>query len=141
MRQDYHHITLNGRPLCICAHQAWQDGVSCGQANRENAEKAVEKLRDNCAKYGLDLPEIAIVKGSCPTLGDPDYVPEEYVPAKEENRVKPVCPKCGSDNVACDAAARWDADLQTWSLAGTHDCTTCQDCGYEDDVFLWKPLE
>ena len=41
-----------------------------------------------------------------------------------------------------DAAARWDSDLQEWSLVSTYDSTTCQACEREgDDMATWVPTD
>ena len=53
------------------------------------------------------------------------------------NRV-PVCPKCGSDNVAADAAARWNTENQEWEVSNIFDKGHgCDDCGAEDIEFAW----
>lgn len=43
--------------------------------------------------------------------------------------VKQVCSYCGSSNVSCDAAARWDEVTQTWSVTDIFDEGSCDDCG------------
>lgn len=54
---------------------------------------------------------------------------------------KPVCSYCGSENVTCDAAARWDMDAQAWVLADTHDGNNdCGDCNGETKL-VWKEVE
>ncbi len=50
-------------------------------------------------------------------------------------KIKVVCPKCGSDDVCIDAAARWDVDTQAWSMTTEFDDKTCQACGYEGHTF------
>ncbi|SDA14765.1 hypothetical protein [Sphingomonas sp. NFR15] len=52
-----------------------------------------------------------------------------------------TCPKCGSPNVCCDAAARWDIEAQDWVLAGAHDAKTCEDCGHDSDAFIETALD
>ncbi|WP_240502341.1 hypothetical protein [Sphingomonas panacis] len=55
--------------------------------------------------------------------------------------VRPLCRTCGSDNLARDAAARWDIIIQDWTITGLFDSTTCDDCGAEsDDLARWSPL-
>ena len=44
---------------------------------------------------------------------------------------KPICRKCGSDDVACDASARWDVTAQKWVMSGVMDDVTCEACGYD----------
>ncbi len=50
----------------------------------------------------------------------------------------PVCPRCGSDNVAADAAARWNREWQEWEVSNVFDKGHgCEDCGAEDIEFGW----
>jgi transcription elongation factor Elf1 len=50
----------------------------------------------------------------------------------------PVCPRCGSDNVAADAAARWNSEQQEWEVSNVFDKGHgCDDCGAEDIEFVW----
>jgi hypothetical protein len=50
----------------------------------------------------------------------------------------PVCPRCGSDNVAADAAARWNPEQQEWEVSNIFDKGHgCEDCGAEDIEFAW----
>jgi hypothetical protein len=58
----------------------------------------------------------------------------------EQSKIErvPVCPKCGSDNVVADAAARWDVKSQAWIVANSFDKGhNCNDCGAEDIDFKW----
>ena len=63
--------------------------------------------------------------------------------------LKIVCPKCGSDDVCCDAASRWDIGTQSWELSSTYDDRSCSDCGYDSHEFaevvaengVWVPGE
>lgn len=55
--------------------------------------------------------------------------------------MKPVCRSCGSDDVTCDATARWDEDTQNWELSGVFDSKTCGQCSYEKDYCDWVVLE
>ena len=55
-------------------------------------------------------------------------------------RVKtiPVCPRCGSDNVAADAAVRWNRERQEWEVSNVFDKGHgCDDCGAENVEFAW----
>jgi hypothetical protein len=45
-----------------------------------------------------------------------------------------LCPACRSSNVVVDANATWDANAQTFVLAGVMDHMTCEDCGYENTI-------
>ena len=52
--------------------------------------------------------------------------------------IHPVCPKCGSDNVAVDAAARWSTENQEWEVSNMFDKGHgCDDCGAEDIELAW----
>jgi hypothetical protein len=49
-----------------------------------------------------------------------------------------VCPRCGSDNVAADAAARWNRERQEWEVSNVFDNGHgCDDCGAEYFEFAW----
>jgi predicted RNA-binding Zn-ribbon protein involved in translation (DUF1610 family) len=39
------------------------------------------------------------------------------------------CPQCGSDDIAADAAARWNG--LAWEVSSVHDDCGCQECGTE----------
>ena len=50
----------------------------------------------------------------------------------------PVCPKCGSDNVVADAAARWSTKTEEWEVSNIFDKGHgCDDCGAENIEFAW----
>lgn len=46
-------------------------------------------------------------------------------------RVRYLCPECGSDDLRFDAFAEWSEEHQCMELAQTFDCCTCQACGAE----------
>jgi predicted RNA-binding Zn-ribbon protein involved in translation (DUF1610 family) len=70
---------------------------------------------------------------------DPD---DPDPPPAAGGAMKPVCPRCGSDDIVRDATARWDVDSGCWSLSGTFDNETCDTCGAEGDDFAhWIPAE
>lgn len=46
-------------------------------------------------------------------------------------KVKPVCTRCGSDDVRRDAYAIWSIPNQEWELLATFDNTDCEQCGGE----------
>ena len=47
-------------------------------------------------------------------------------------RIKPICRKCGSDDVQGDAYVAWDVDLQDWTVSAVMDGgTVCEVCGGE----------
>jgi len=56
----------------------------------------------------------------------------------DADRQVPICPKCGSDNVVADAAARWSTGGQIWEVSNVFDKGHgCEDCGAEDISFDW----
>jgi hypothetical protein len=58
----------------------------------------------------------------------------------DQGKIKsvPVCPECGSDNVAADAAARWNTENQDWEVSNIFDKGHgCDDCGAQDIEFEW----
>ena len=63
-------------------------------------------------------------------------------PARHQLPVQPLCRNCGSENLARDAAARWDIAVQDWTITGLFDSTSCDDCSAEsDNLARWAPLE
>ena len=48
-----------------------------------------------------------------------------------EPKVQLICAKCGSANIAADAAARWSILDQEWQLTAVYGNKTCEDCGYD----------
>lgn len=62
-----------------------------------------------------------------------DEVDADLSPAPRPNPVAVICPRCGSDNVTSDAAARWSIEAQDWELSSAHDSETCNACDYEGD--------
>ena len=48
-----------------------------------------------------------------------------------DKREKPVCPKCGSDDVSFDATAHWDAERQTFTCDPC-DEAWCNACTWPD---------
>lgn len=56
------------------------------------------------------------------------------------SKVQMVCPNCGSDDIARDAAARWDCESQEWELTALYGAG-CDSCGVEFDEPEEKPLK
>lgn len=51
-----------------------------------------------------------------------------------KRKVKKVCPKCGSDEMAFDAAVKWDETTQSYDISTVYDNEpTCGDCGEENE--------
>lgn len=59
-------------------------------------------------------------------------------PKPHANPIALVCPRCGSDNIASDAAAHFDTRTQRWELASVHDSETCNACDYEGDAMALR---
>jgi hypothetical protein len=41
---------------------------------------------------------------------------------------KPICTRCGSDDILADAWAEWDVEAQQWVLRTTFDDKHCEAC-------------
>jgi hypothetical protein len=65
-----------------------------------------------------------------------DYFGPAWIKALKELHVKPVCARCRSEEVTCDAVATWSDEAQDWELEGTHDGTDCLKCDDECHVFF-----
>jgi predicted RNA-binding Zn-ribbon protein involved in translation (DUF1610 family) len=112
---------------------------------------AVEQFRIEVVD-GLDPYSIAGARASTSIYADdrvPDLTitievtvidPEDPEPRPPSTAVRPICPRCGGDEIVRDACAQWDEGAQAWSLSGTYDCETCTGCGAEGDEFArWIP--
>jgi hypothetical protein len=53
------------------------------------------------------------------------------------------CPECGSQDVAHDATAAWDSELQRYVLTAIQDYVSCRVCHHYDDhgTSFFKVLE
>lgn len=50
-------------------------------------------------------------------------------------KLRMICAYCGSLDVSCDAAARWDEEDQEWTLTSTFDKgASCEPCGGETRI-------
>ena len=96
---------------------------------------AIARARAHESVYANDrIPELEIVLDLAP------IDPKDPEPEPPSAAVKPICSRCGSDDIISDARARWDVERQDWDLAGTQDCKTCGDCGVDsDDLIRWIP--
>ena len=66
--------------------------------------------------------------------------PKDREPQPPSAAIRPICSRCGSDDISSDACARWDVERQAWDLSGTQDCKTCGNCGADcDDFARWIP--
>ncbi len=57
------------------------------------------------------------------------------------DKIKVVCPKCGSDDVTRDGVLYWDVKNQCWAMAGEFDEMTCQNCHHEGHSFCELPVD
>jgi hypothetical protein len=46
-------------------------------------------------------------------------------------KVKLVCPKCGSEDISRDASAHWSVETQSWEISGVFDDMSCNYCDAE----------
>ena len=54
---------------------------------------------------------------------------------------KPVCEYCGSDDVAFDAAVRWNQETQAMEISGIHDSGGCSHCRAEFKSITWVNID
>jgi hypothetical protein len=57
---------------------------------------------------------------------------------------KPVCKICGSDDITCEASAKWDTVTQRWVVAAAFPEYTCWGCDrseLEEDRIIWEDYE
>jgi len=55
---------------------------------------------------------------------------EDTMRKTAQPKVKFICPKCESNNVALDVYSYWDVDLQVWRVEDAFDKDgVCRDCG------------
>ena len=66
--------------------------------------------------------------------------PKDPEPPPPSVAIRPICSRCGSDDISSDACARWDVERQAWYLSGTQHCKMCGSCGADcDDLARWIP--
>lgn len=52
--------------------------------------------------------------------------------SKPAKPTKPICERCGSEDVRADAYAGWDVQAQRWDVVATFDKgSVCENCGGE----------
>lgn len=104
----------------------WQNPIAVALARADRSIYQDERVPDLSRTIQIDPLE--------PEGPDP--------PPPAGGAVRPLCPRCGSDDIVRDATARWDIDAQCWSLSGTFDNETCEACEAEGDDFArWVPIE
>ena len=94
---------------------------------------AIARARADESIYADDrIPDLEIV-----LVFDP-IDPNDPEPQPPSAAIKPICLRCGSDEITSDACARWDVERQAWDLAGTQDCKAWGGCGVDcDDLARW----
>lgn len=114
---------------------------SHGPASTALAELKAELRRQHPgARYDLECDvwitplDLDPPAQSAPPRADPDA---QSAPAR---RVRVVCRACGSENVARDAWAEWDAEAQRWELASVFAAAVCHDCGDANATLDGAPL-
>lgn len=54
---------------------------------------------------------------------------------------KPICTKCGSDDICIDVPMRWNIDRGYWQPPVFDDSGMyCNDCGADSDEIEWEEL-
>lgn len=53
---------------------------------------------------------------------------------------EPTCPTCGSNELCCDAAARWNPVSNDWEKTSEFQDVTCDECGNETDKPVWVDI-
>lgn len=95
----------------------------------------VQGLDERVWQHLLDCAErVAEIESALQiTWAEPNLKPAARV--QVEPKTKPVCAKCGSDDVRADAYAAWNMDSQEWELTATFDDgSVCEVCGEECDL-------
>ncbi|WP_157217986.1 hypothetical protein [Flavisphingomonas formosensis] len=91
---------------------------------------AIAQVRADDSPYANPhVPDLSIAIALAPEEPDDPSLPPV------SGAVRPICPKCGSDDIVRDACARWSVEAQLWELEGIYDCQTCNACGAEGDEF------
>ncbi|WP_404478676.1 hypothetical protein [Novosphingobium sp. BL-52-GroH] len=69
-------------------------------------------------------------------------VPEDDPPPAPPGAVQPVCPRCGSADIICEACAHWDRTMQAWVLGSTYDSERCLACDAQGDLIArWEAVK
>lgn len=90
---------------------------------------------DNSVYFNERIPELRRTIALDPLDDDP------APPPASGGAVKPLCPRCGGDEILPDACAAWDSEAQDWSLVGVYDSETCSLCEAEGNCMSdWVPL-
>lgn len=59
-------------------------------------------------------------------------------PPEPVGQLKPVCSRCGSEDLARDACVRWDKSTGCWALSAIYEATFCDGCHADgDDIARW----
>jgi hypothetical protein len=118
---------------CIYAREAFE-------LEAPDAFEAERLARDRAAAssfYNLRVPEFGIE-----VVVEDRPVPGDDPPPAGPGAVRPVCPRCGSDEILRDACAQWDPALQSWVLISIYNSETCLACEMEGDLIArWEAVK
>lgn len=144
------HGSVQGesRDLLLVATPSWLDDTGLQGMSAEDLTaqlKASAQLYADWAfgyVYGYTVPEMGTADGSaCWGFYGLDNEKSgllesarDAIDSAQALRDKPVCSKCGSDDVLADAYAKYDADTMQYSLTTTFDNWVCEPCGGECSV-------
>lgn len=89
---------------------------------------AIARVRADESVYANDrIPDLEIVLKLVP------IDPKDPEPPRPSVAIRPICSRCGSDDITSDACARWDVERQAWDLSGAYGCQACGNCGVDSD--------
>lgn len=56
----------------------------------------------------------------------------------QNRKAIPACNKCGSNDVRCEAYAKWNAKTQAWLITELLDGNTCCNACGQDCLIKWR---
>ena len=90
------------------------------------------------AEYLTGIVTLRISEGwAIHSSGERHYLLVPTQAANDDTDIKPICPRCGSDQIVRDASARWDGTRGRWVLGELYDCHFCDNCNAESDFVAW----
>lgn len=104
-------------------------------AEGEDAMALARARSDDSIYFNERVPDLRRAIAIAPVDDDP------APPPAGGGAVKPLCPRCGGDEIVRDACVAWDGQAQDWSLVGVYDSETCTLCDAEGNCMSdWVPL-
>jgi predicted RNA-binding Zn-ribbon protein involved in translation (DUF1610 family) len=139
--QDWVTVATEGEIYCDDCGHSGDDSTPFFEEEWEREAPALDPdARDRAdlsAAYAALIRHDPFESDAARAPSDVAAVLREYLAARWPDPAPaagaPVCPACGSLDVAANAAARFDAAAGAWTLSGVHDAMTCQACGHEAD--------